>query len=170
MVETINKLIKIERELHQEIGRKPKDEEIAEVYGEGFDAEKVRYIRKINIDPISLDKPIGNEEDSSFSDFVKDDNSISPVDYASNEELKKIILEMLNTYLEGREKLIIKMRYGIGEDEKGEQMRPHSLDEIGQVFDVTRERIRQIESKVLRRLRHPQRRRRIKDFLAGSGD
>ncbi len=165
MVETINKLIKIERELHQELGRKPTDEELAVEYGNGFTAEKVQYIRKINIDPISLDKPIGKEDDSSFSDFVEDDSATSPVDFAANEELRKVLLQILDTYLEEREREVIKMRYGIGEDEKGERMRAHTLDEIGEKFDVTRERIRQIESKVLRRLRHPQKRRKLKDFI-----
>ncbi|CAM9144507.1 RNA polymerase sigma factor [Mycoplasma todarodis] len=165
MVETINKLIKIERELHQELGRKPTDEELAVEYGNGFTAEKVQYIRKINIDPISLDKPIGKEDDSSFSDFVEDDSATSPVDFAANEELRKVLLQILDTYLEEREREVIKMRYGIGEDENGERMRAHTLDEIGEKFDVTRERIRQIESKVLRRLRHPQKRRKLKDFI-----
>ncbi|TCG10844.1 RNA polymerase sigma factor [Mycoplasma todarodis] len=165
MVETINKLIKIERELHQELGRKPTDEELAVEYGGGFTAEKVQYIRKINIDPISLDKPIGKEDDSSFSDFVEDDSATSPVDFAANEELRKVLLQILDTYLEEREREVIKMRYGIGEDENGERMRAHTLDEIGEKFDVTRERIRQIESKVLRRLRHPQKRRKLKDFI-----
>ncbi|CAM9140807.1 RNA polymerase sigma factor [Mycoplasma marinum] len=165
MVETINKIIKIERELHQELGRKPTDEELANEYGNGFSAEKVQYIRKINIDPISLDKPIGKEDDSSFSDFVEDDSATSPVDYAANEELRKVLLQILDTYLEEREREVIKMRYGIGENENGERMRAHTLDEIGEKFDVTRERIRQIESKVLRRLRHPQKRRKLKDFI-----
>ncbi len=165
MVETINKLIKIEREAHQELGRKPSDEELAKEYGNGFTAEKVQYIRKINIDPISLDKPIGKEDDSSFSDFVGDESSSSPVDFAANEELSKVLLQMLDVYLEEREREVIKMRYGIGLDEKGERMKTHTLDEIGERFDVTRERIRQIESKVLRRLRHPQKRRKLKDFI-----
>ncbi len=165
MVETINKLIKIERELHQELGKKPTDEQLAKEYGNGFTAEKVQYIRKINIDPISLDKPIGKEDDSSFSDFVGDESATSPVDFASNEELSKVLLQMLDTYLEEREREVIKMRYGIGFDEKGERMKTHTLDEIGEKFDVTRERIRQIESKVLRRLRHPQKRRKLKDFI-----
>ncbi len=165
MVETINKLIKIEREMHQELGRKPTDEELSKEYGEGFTAEKVQYIRKINIDPISLDKPIGKEDDSSFSDFVEDNGTPSPVDFAANEELRKVLLQMLDTYLEDREKEVIKMRYGIGVDEKGNRIKPHTLDEIGHEFNVTRERIRQIESKILRRLRHPQKRRKLKDFI-----
>ncbi len=168
MVETINKVIKNERELHQEFGRAPTDEEIAKVLNEQggeFDADKVRYIRKINIDPISLDKPIGKEDDSSFSDFVKDDSSINPIDFASQEELSALLLETLDKHIDDeREREIIIMRYGIGITEGGAKTKAHSLEELGEIFDVSKERIRQIEAKVIRRLRQPQKHKKLKEF------
>lgn len=166
MVETINKIIKIERELQQELGRAPSDEEIAKEAGEDFDAEKVRYIRKINIDPISLDKPIGKEEDSSFSDFVQDENSISPVEFASQEELSKVLIEIIDRAItDERDREIIKMRFGIGFDEKGERLKSFSLEELGDMFDVSKERIRQIEAKAIRTLRKPQNQKMLQEFL-----
>ena len=165
MVETINKIIKHERELHQELGRAPKDEEIAKAAGPEFDAEKVRYIRKINIDPISLDKPIGKEDDSYFSDFVKDEATVNPVDFASQEELSKLLLETLHKYIDDpREREIIVLRYGIGSDQNGEKIKSHSLEELGEMYDVTKERIRQIEAKVIRKLRQPQKQKKLKEF------
>ncbi len=169
MVETINKVIKYERELHQELGRAPTDEEIAKLAGEDFDSEKIRYIRKINIDPISLDRPIGKEDDSSFSDFVKDESAINPVDYAAQEELSKLLIETLDKYIEDeREKQIVLLRYGIGFDKNGNRRKVHSLDELGEKFDVSKERIRQIEAKVIRRLRQPQKNKKLKDFFVNS--
>ena len=165
MVETINKIIKHERELHQELGYAPSDEEIAKAAGEDFDTEKVRYIRKINIDPIPLDKPIGKEDDSAFSGFVADENVINPVDYASSEELSNLLLETLDKYIEDeREREIIILRYGIGVDENGKKNKSHTLDELGDMYDVSKERIRQIENKVIRRLRQPQKHKKIKEF------
>lgn len=165
MVETINKIIKYERELHQELGRAPTDDEIAEAAGPDFDAEKVRYIRKINIDPISLDKPIGKEDDSSFSDFVKDETTVNPIDFAAQEELSRLLLETLDKYIDDpREREIIILRYGIGTDEKGERVKAHSLEELGEMYDVTKERIRQIEAKVIRKLRQPQKQKKLKEF------
>ncbi|MGL5205403.1 MAG: RNA polymerase sigma factor [Metamycoplasmataceae bacterium] len=164
MVETINKIIKIKRELQQELNETPTDQQIAERYGEDFTAEKVQYIRRINIDPISLDKPIGKEDDSSFSDFIKDNNIISPVDYAAQEELSSILTEMIESHLDDFEKEIIQKRYGIGVDENGEKIKAHTLDEIASELGYTREKIRQIETKVLRKLKHPQRRKKLKDF------
>ncbi|WP_236630670.1 sigma-70 family RNA polymerase sigma factor [Mycoplasma sp. ATU-Cv-508] len=165
MVETINKIIKIERDIYQELGRSATDEEIAARAGGDFDAEKVRYIRKINIDPISLDKPIGKEDDSSFSDFVQDESSISPIDYSSREELQKLLFETISHYIhDEREKEIIMLRYGIGYDQNKQKNRPHSFEELGEKFDVTKERIRQIESKVIRRLRQPQNHRKLREF------
>lgn len=165
MVETINKIIKHERELHQELGRAPTDDEIAKSAGEEFNAEKVRYIRKINIDPISLDKPIGKEDDSSFSDFVKDDVTVNPIDFAAQEELSKLLLETLNKYIDDpREREIIVLRYGIGTDQSGEKIKSHSLEELGEMYDVTKERIRQIEAKVIRKLRQPQKQKKLKEF------
>lgn len=168
MVETINKLIKAERELVQELGEKPSDDMIAEKMGNDFTAEKVRYIRKINIDPISLDKPIGHEDDSIFSDFVEDTSVESPIKYTENEEVKKILNMMLDNHLEDREKEIIKMRFGVGVDSEGNAINALSLDKIAEKFGVSRERIRQIEGKALRRLRHPQRKKKMQDLLRGN--
>ncbi len=170
MVETINKIIKYERELYQEHGIRPTDEQIAIRANEDdkmwFDAEKVRYIRKINIDPISLDKPIGKEDDSSFSDFVEDESTINPLDYAAHEELTKLLLEALNKHIDvEREREIIIFRYGIGVDKNGDKVRSHTLEELGEKYEVTKERIRQIEAKVIRRLRQPQKQKKLKDFF-----
>ena len=164
MVETINKIIKIKRELQQELNETPTDQQIAERYGEDFTAEKVQYIRRINIDPISLDKPIGKEDDSSFSDFIKDNNVISPIDFAAQEELSAILEEMIESHLDDFEKEIIQKRYGIGVDANGERIKSHTLDEIALELGYTREKVRQIETKVLRKLKHPQRRKKLKDF------
>ena len=167
MVETINKLIKAERELVQELGEKPSDELIAKRMGDDFTAEKVRYIRKINIDPISLDKPIGYEDDSLFSDFVEDTTIESPIKFTENEEVKRILNMMLDNHLEEREKEIIKMRFGVGTDINGNPINALSLDKIADHFGVSRERIRQIEGKALRRLKHPQRKKKMMDLLRG---
>ena len=166
MVETINKIIRIQRELHQELGREPSDDEIAKEYGLGFDAEKVRYIRKINIDPISLDKPIGKEDDSSFSDFIKDDGAIDPTEFAAAEELSKVLIDTINKAVtDERENQIIKMKYGVGHDEKGKKYRSYTPDELGEKFDVSKERIRQIEAKVIRILRKPQNQKALKEYF-----
>ncbi|WKX02217.1 RNA polymerase sigma factor [Candidatus Mycoplasma mahonii] len=166
MVETINKIIKYERELYQENGIKPTDEEIAVLAGDNFDAEKVRYIRKINIDPISLDKPIGAEDDSSFSDFVEDESIINPLEFASQEELTSLLLEALEKHIDvERERDIIILRYGIGLDDKGNKVKAHTLEELGEKYDVTKERVRQIEAKVIRRLRQPQKQKKLKEYF-----
>ncbi|MFV8401262.1 RNA polymerase sigma factor [Mycoplasma sp. 005V] len=166
MVETINKISKIERELQQELGREPSDEEIADKYGNGFDAAKVRYIRKINIDPISLDKQVGKENDSSFSDFVKDENIISPVDYASHEELSKILDDMISE-LDPEDRKLICKRFGVGVDENGEKYRVHSLEELSiDRGGVSKERVRQIENKILRKLKsNVKHGKNLKDYL-----
>ena len=165
MVETINKLIRVERELHQELGRTPTDEEITKHFGEGWDPEKIRYIRKINIDPISLDKRMGKEDDSSFSDFIQDKLSIDPFGYANQKELEVIVSDILDNALIGREKAIIKMHYGLGVDQHGNKTKVHTLNEIAKYFGITRERVRQLETKALRRLRLPQRKKRISEFV-----
>ncbi|SYV90088.1 RNA polymerase sigma factor [Metamycoplasma alkalescens] len=164
MVETINKVLKIERELQQELDYPPTDEEIAKKYGGDFTAEKVRYIRKININPISLDKNIGKEENSSFSDFVKDESVISPTNFTSQQELSVILNEMINSLPDESDRLLIRKRYGVS-DVNGEAYRPHSLDELSKELGISKEKIRQIETKVLRKLKHPQKRKKLKEFF-----
>ncbi|WP_337904515.1 RNA polymerase sigma factor, partial [Mesomycoplasma ovipneumoniae] len=156
MVETINKINKAERELQQEKGLNPTAEEIAQRLGPEFTAEKVRYIKKINVDPISLDKAIGKEEDSSFSDFIKDENLISPAEYAEREEKAKVLLEIIESTLDYDEKDFIKRRYGVGVDENGVPYQAHSFEELAAMRRVTKERVRQIEGKILKKLRTPQ--------------
>lgn len=166
MVETINKIIKIERELYQELGRVPNDNEIAERAGEDFDEEKVRYIRKINIDPISLDKPIGKEDDSSFSDFVQDESSISPIDFAIREQLQQLLYETIEKCIvDERDKKIVMLRYGLGFDEKGNKNRSYSYEELGDLYDLTKERIRQLEQKINRRLKQSPLNKKLKEFF-----
>ncbi|MBQ9934527.1 MAG: RNA polymerase sigma factor RpoD [Lachnospiraceae bacterium] len=156
MVETINKLVKTQRALLQELGREATPEEIAEKMG--IPVEKVREIQKISQEPVSLETPIGEEEDSHLGDFLPDENV--PVPYEATEEatLRETIQEVLETLTE-REQKVLKLRFGI------EDGRPRTLEEVGKEFEVTRERIRQIEAKALRRLRHPSRSRKLKDFL-----
>lgn len=168
MVETINKITKIERELQQELGREPLDEEIAAKFGNAYTAEKVRYIRKINIDPISLDKQIGKENDSSFSDFVKDESIPNPVDYASQEQLSELLLDLIENNLDKNDKELICKRYGVGYDENGNRYRVHSFEELAKERGgVSKERIRQIENRILRRLKNSSKngKQLIKDFL-----
>ncbi|ACF07226.1 RNA polymerase sigma factor [Metamycoplasma arthritidis] len=164
MVETINKILKIERELQQEFGYPPTDEEIAKKFGGDFTAEKVRYIRKINIDPISLDKNIGKEENSSFSDFVKDESVISPNDFASQQELAVILNEMINSSLDPEDQALIRKRYGVGQDPSGVPYRPHTLDELAKELNISKEKVRKLEAKILRKLKHPQKRKKLKEF------
>lgn len=171
MVETINKIIRFQRELHQELGREPSDEEIAERAQGDFDAEKVRYIRKINIDPISLDKPIGKEDDSSFSDFIKDNNAIDPVEFAAQEELSEVLINFIDkTIIEERDNRIIKMKYGIGFDENGERFKAHNPEELAEIYDISKERIRQIEAKIIRILRKRQNQKLLSDYLERKHD
>ncbi|WP_051617751.1 RNA polymerase sigma factor [Mycoplasmopsis iners] len=155
-VETINKISKIERELQQELGHQPTDEQIAERYGNGYDADKVRYIRKINIDPISLDKQIGKENDSSFSDFVKDENVVNPIDFAANEELIEHLNEILKKVLDASEYELICKRYGVGENpaDNNRRYEIHSLEDLAEERGVSKERIRQIENKILKKIKN----------------
>ncbi|MCC3160961.1 MAG: RNA polymerase sigma factor [Mollicutes bacterium PWAP] len=165
MVETINKIIRISRELGQQLGREPSDEEIAKTSELGYDAKQIRYIRKINIDPISLDKSIGKEDDSNFSSLIRDEKGIDPSSYTSLEELQSLLIESIEKIaLAQRDKDIVFKRNGIGFDENNERYRVHSLDELAEEYDVSRERIRQIESKVIRKLRQPQNHRKLKEF------
>ena len=156
MVETINKLLRVSRQLLQELGREPTNEEIAERMD--IPASKVREIMKISQDPVSLETPIGEEEDSHLGDFIKDENITSPADAAAFVLLKEQINEVLET-LTDREQEVLKLRFGL------EDGRTRTLEEVGKEFNVTRERIRQIEAKALRKLRHPSRSRKLKDFL-----
>lgn len=156
MIETINKLIRTQRYLVQELGREPTPEEIAEKME--LDVEKVRKVIRIAKEPISLETPIGEEEDSTLGDFIKDETAVSPADEAINRNLSMKTRDVLSQ-LSPREEKVIRMRFGIGEKSD------HTLEEVGQDFDVTRERIRQIEAKALRKLRHPSRAKQLKSFL-----
>lgn len=156
MVETINKLARIERQLTLELNREPTEEELSKKMGTSV--EKIRDIYKISQEPVSLEIPIGEEDDSHLGDFIPDETNMSPEDYAVNELLKDEISEVLLTLTE-REEKVIRLRFGL------EDGRPRTLEEVGQLFGVTRERIRQIEAKALRKLRHPSRSRKLKDYL-----
>ena len=156
MVETINKLVRVQRQLLQELGREPSPEEIAE--NMDIPVERVREIQKISQEPVSLETPIGEEEDSHLGDFIPDDDAPAPAEAASHTLLREQLNEVLNTLTE-REAKVLKLRFGL-EDGKS-----RTLEEVGQRFEVTRERIRQIEAKALRKLRHPSRSKKVKDFL-----
>ena len=157
MVETINKLTRIQRQLVQELGREPTAEEIAEKT-DGMTPAKVREIQKISLEPVSLETPIGEEDDSHLGDFIEDEGAMSPDDYASNELLKDELNEVL-LELTDREEKVLRLRFGLDDG------RTRTLEEVGKEFNVTRERIRQIEAKALRKLKHPSRSKRLKDFL-----
>ncbi len=156
MVETINKLIRVSRQLLQNYGREPLPEEIAKEMG--ITVEKVREIQKIALEPVSLETPIGEEEDSHLGDFIPDDDAPSPAEAAAFSMLKEQLLDVLDT-LTDREKKVLMLRFGI------EDGRARTLEEVGREFSVTRERIRQIESKALKKLRHPSRSKKLKDYL-----
>ncbi len=156
MVETINKLIRVSRQLLQELGREPSPEEIAKEMN--MPVERVREILKISQEPVSLETPIGEEEDSHLGDFIKDDNVPVPADAAAFTLLKEQLEEVLGTLIE-REQKVLTLRFGL------EDGRARTLEEVGKEFNVTRERIRQIEAKALRKLRHPSRSRKLKDYL-----
>ena len=156
MVETINKLIRVSRQLLQELGREPTPEEIAEEMK--MPVERVREILKISQEPVSLETPIGEEEDSHPGDFIQDDNVPVPADAAAFTLLKEQLIEVLGTLTE-REQKVLRLRFGLDDG------RARTLEEVGKEFNVTRERIRQIEAKALRKLRHPSRSRKLKDYL-----
>jgi RNA polymerase primary sigma factor len=156
MVETINKLIRVQRQLIQELGREPELEELANEMD--ITVEKVREIMKISQEPVSLEKPIGEEEDSHLGDFIPDDDAPSPADQAAFTLLKEQLLDVLGT-LTPREEKVLRLRFGLDDG------RSRTLEEVGKEFNVTRERIRQIEAKALRKLRHPSRSKKLKDYL-----
>lgn len=156
MVETINKFTRISRQLLTELGREPTPEEIAREMGTTID--KVREIKKIAQEPLSLDLPIGEENDSKLGDFIEDREALAPVDAASYELLKEQLEDVLDTLTE-REENVLRLRFGLDDGH------PRTLEEVGKVFGVTRERIRQIEAKALRKLRHPSCSKQLKDFL-----
>ena len=156
MVETINKLARVQRQLTQDLNREPTDEEIAKKLG--ISIEKVREVYKISQDPVSLETPIGEEDDSHLGDFIKDERTMGPEEYATIEMLKEELQGVLGT-LTDREEKVLRLRFGLDDGQC------RTLEEVGQIFGVTRERIRQIEAKALRKLRHPSRSRKLKDFL-----
>ena len=156
MVETINKLARVQRQLTQELNREPTDEEIAKKLGISLD--KVREVYKISQDPVSLETPIGEEDDSHLGDFIKDERTMSPEEYATVGMLKEELASVLLTLTE-REEKVLRLRFGLDDGQC------RTLEEVGQIFNVTRERIRQIEAKALRKLKHPSRSRKLKDFL-----
>ena len=156
MVETINKLVRVQRQLLQELGREPSPEEIAETMD--IPVERVREIQKISQEPVSLETPIGEEEDSHLGDFIQDDNVPVPAEAAASTLLKEQLVEVLGT-LTDREQKVLRLRFGMDDG------RARTLEEVGKEFNVTRERIRPLEAKALRKLRHPSRSRKLKDYL-----
>ena len=156
MVETINKLVRVNRQLLQELGREPRPEEIAKEMG--ITEDKVREIIKIAQEPVSLETPIGEEEDSHLGDFIADDDAPAPESIASTSMLQSHLEEVLRT-LTPREEKVLRLRFGLDDG------KTRTLEDVGKEFNVTRERIRQIEAKALRKLRHPSRSKRLKDFL-----
>lgn len=156
MVETINKLVRVQRQLVQELGRDPSNEEIAQEMG--IDVEKVREVRKIAQEPVSLETPIGEEEDSHLGDFIEDDTAIAPDEAANNIMLKEQLNAILSSLSE-RERRVLELRFGLLDGT------PRTLEEVGREFSVTRERIRQIEAKAVRKLKHPSRSGKLRDFL-----
>ena len=156
MVETINRLVKVQRQLVQELSREPSQEEIADRMG--ITVEKVQQIQRIAQEPVQLEKPVGEEDDSTLGDFISDPQTLDPYEYTAKEKLKEELEEVLNTLTE-REAKVLKLRFGLIDG------RVRTLEEVGKEFNVTRERIRQIEAKALRKLKHPSRSKRLRDFV-----
>jgi RNA polymerase primary sigma factor len=158
MIETMSKLRTIQKQLLQQIGREPTIDEIAEKADMSVD--ETRRVMKISRHPISLDRPVGESEDSHFGDFIEDERQVSPTETATSEMLRQRINDVLKT-LTYREREILKLRYGVGDGYT------YTLEEVGRIFKVTRERVRQVESKAIRKLQHPVRQRRLANFLVG---
>jgi len=158
MVETINKLVRTQRQLIQELRREPTPEEVAARME--ITVEKVQIIQKVAQEPISLENPVGEEEDSTLGDFIPDQDTLTPLEFTSKEMLKRELDDVLET-LTDREEKVLRMRFGLLDG------RTRTLEEVGREFGVTRERIRQIEAKALRKLRHPSRSKKLKDFMSG---
>ncbi|MGB1360953.1 MAG: RNA polymerase sigma factor RpoD, partial [Alphaproteobacteria bacterium] len=158
MIETINKFMRVTRQMTAEFGREPTPEELAEKLD--MPIEKVRKVQKIAKEPVSLETPVGDEDDSSLGDFIEDTNAISPLEYAIQNSLRETVTRILSS-LTPREERVLRMRFGVS------MPQDHTLEEVGQKFEVTRERIRQIEAKALRKLKHPTRSRKIRNFLEG---
>ena len=156
MVETINKVVRVQRLLLQQYGREPTPEEIAKEMG--IPEQRVIEILKISQDPVSLETPIGEEEDSHLGDFIEDEQALAPTDIVASNLLKEQLIKVLDT-LTPREEKVLRLRYGLDDG------KPRTLEEVGKEFNVTRERIRQIEAKALRKLRHPSRSKRLKEFI-----
>ena len=157
MVETINKMTRVQRQLVQDLGRDPTAEEISEAMGGELTAKRIREIQKIALEPVSLETPIGEEDDSHLGDFIEDKESESPVDFTTNQLLKEE-LDLILKDLTDREERVLRLRYGLDDN------RPRTLEEVGREFGVTRERIRQIEAKAIKKLKHPSRRKRLGDY------
>jgi RNA polymerase primary sigma factor len=161
MVETINKITRTSRRLTQKLNRDPTDQEISDALGGTLSADRIREIKLIAMDPLSLEKPVGEEEDSHVGDFIEDKDNESPLKYANTSLLKDKLNEVL-TELTDREERVIRLRYGLDDG------RNHTLEEVGKEFGVTRERIRQIEAKAIKKLRHPARSKQLRDYLDDS--
>ena len=157
MVETINKMTRTQRALVQELGREPTAEEISEKMGGSLTPEKIREIQRIALEPVSFETPIGEEDDSHLGDFIEDKETQSPEEYATKALLKDELYEIMKD-LTDREERVLRLRYGLDDN------RPRTLEEVGKEFNVTRERIRQIEAKAIRKLRHPTRAKRLGDY------
>ena len=157
MVETINKITRVQRQLVQELGREPTAEEISKKLDNSLSPERIREIQRIAMDPVSLETPIGEEDDSHLGDFIEDKDDQSPLEYTTKSLLKDELYSVMHD-LTDREEKVLRLRYGLDDNH------PRTLEEVGRVFNVTRERIRQIEAKAIRKLRHPTRSKRFGDY------